>query len=107
MRTLLAPFLAFICMAIHRSQKMVHIEGGEHLVVCKICDEKGHKDELKNLILTLFYFNRALTFPFILPVIPIALLTERLTGRPGSFEHPPEHQHKNWVPGLLEKLEAK
>jgi hypothetical protein len=98
MRTLFSPYFTFVCMAIHRSQKMVHVEGNEHLVICKICEEKGKTDELKNLILTFFYFNRnLLTTLFILPVIPVAMLSEWWTGRPGSFEHPPEHQKKRWA----------
>ena len=98
MRTLLTPLFVFICMAIHRSQKMIHISGGEHLVVCRICEEKGRKDEVKNLILTLFYFNsNLLTAIFLLPVIPVAMLSEWLTGRPGSFEHPTEHRKRSWA----------
>ncbi len=108
MRTLLAPFLAFFCMSIHRSQKMIHTEGGEHLVICKICEEKGRNDNLKNLILTFFYFNRnLLTLLLFLPVFAVAMISEKISGRPGSFEHPPEHRHKNWMPELLERLEAK
>lgn len=95
MRTLFSPFLAFWCMAVHRNQKMIHIFGKEHLLVCRTCDLRGKEDNAKNLILTFFFFHRnLLTALILLPVVVVAMVNALWTGRRTHLEYPPEHSQK-------------
>jgi hypothetical protein len=98
MRTLLAPLLAFVCVVFHRSQRMVYAPGRKRMIVCKVCDENGKKDEVKNIILTFLFLNPSiLAVLILLPVIPLALMHEWLTGRLDYFERSQEHHLREWV----------
>ncbi len=100
MKTLYAFICAFICMSTHRNQKMIHVNSGDHLVTCKTCDSKKSEyvRTVKNYILTFFYFNRNLfTALFMFPITMFAIAHLLLTGREGSFEHPPEHRNKSLI----------
>jgi hypothetical protein len=84
---------AMFCMTIHRNLKMVHVAGGEHLVICKDCDcGREIKCGLRVLVLTNWYFKRPLwAMPFFAVMYLIALVHMSITHRDGSFEYPPEH----------------
>lgn len=88
-------FRAVLCMGVHRNLKMVHGEGGEHLVTCGTCDYKHSKRTVlsKNMILTHWYFRRDSLFSFLssLVFVPIGVLHRSITKREGKIEHPPEH----------------
>jgi len=96
MKTLYALVCAFICMSIHRNCKMIHVNGGDHLIECKTCDSKKSEyvKNVKNQIQTFFYFNRSLAdLPFMLPVMVVGVVHCFLTGQEGNFEHPLEHRN--------------
>lgn len=84
-----------ICMAIHRDLQMVHVNGYDHEVRCRKC--KRPTGSLQNMLLTHLYFAKPLwAIPLLMFVIaPVGIIHEKLTGRPGRFEHPPEHK-RNW-----------
>jgi hypothetical protein len=87
-----SPFQTFRCMVFHRHLNMIHINGGEHLITCKICESKNRQD-MKNELLTILYFNRGwCTLPFMVPIICGSLLHRFLTGQQSLFEYPPEHR---------------
>ena len=86
-----SPFQTFRCMTFHRNLKMIHVDGKEHLITCKTCEKKKYQD-LKNKFLTILYFNGGWwTAPFMIPVVIVSFIHIFITGRKGSFEHPPEH----------------
>ncbi len=87
MQSLRAFGSAYLCMVIHRDMQMVHVEGGDHEVLCKTCKRKT--GSLENQILTSWYFNRPLYMvPLLLIATPVAFVHEKLTGRVGTFEYP-------------------
>jgi len=82
---------AFVCMTIHRNLQMIHLSYSDHGIICKTCQAKEAND-IKNTFLTFWYFGPGwCTFPFIMTMTSTAAIHQWLTGRPGHFEHPPEH----------------
>jgi hypothetical protein len=98
MKILLALFPAFWCASIHRNQEVVRTKTGKDIVICRTCHERGRKNEAKSRILTFYYLNNGLLpILMILPLYPFFFVSQRLTGRPALFEHPPEHRIRRWA----------
>jgi len=79
---------------------MIHYNGYEHLVTCEVCDSrfKVRPRLRKNLILTHWYFaTRWYDAPIIILWIIVGFIHLKLTGKKGSFKHPPEHGNINRV----------
>jgi hypothetical protein len=86
------PLQAFVCMTIHRNQKIVHVKAREHLIRCQTCKLSEPAELLKCYFLTILYFNRSWYILLLfVPIVIAGAAHKFITGRDGKFVHPPNH----------------